>query len=318
MADSKIFIKKRVAPLLVLIFILGLANMLVFLLSPERKSQRSSVYTWLDERYLSYADRIEIYGLYENIVLTRKNNIWVMGAPSDTSPPGNSPSDYPVKQYRVEELLDSLTRKRNYPVRSSAVDPEILGLGTGASRITVRGGAGLPLLDLLIGSIDVSGKEVYLRKAGNKEIRSGPDLFTIYTNSTPQVWYDLRLFPELTPDMVQRVHLSLLPGEDQITIARRNNGWIIENTNMPLPNGESWVRSIIEAQAENFTNIQSTETYANITLELGTGAVKVLNIGSPLADNSRIAIVSGSAHSYSLSEWTVNRLWRDSSFFTGL
>ncbi|MDR0312512.1 MAG: DUF4340 domain-containing protein, partial [Treponema sp.] len=255
----------------------------------------------------------EIYGINANIILERKNNIWVMGAAS---------SYYPVKQYRVEELLDSLTRKRNYPVRSSSVDPAVLGLGDGALRITIRGGAGLPLLDLLIGSIDVSGKEVYLRKAGNKEIRSGPDVFTIYTNSTPQFWYDLRLFPELTPDMVQRVHLSMLstpnsplPSENQLTIVRRNNGWIIENLDMPFPNGESWVRSIIEAQAENFTSSQSTETYASITLELGTGAIRILNIGSPIADNSRIATVSGSAYSYSLSEWTVNRLCRDVTFF---
>jgi hypothetical protein len=305
MIDTKNVFTKKIIFLFTIILVLGLANLLVWFFDPEKINQRASVYAWLDEQYLSYIDRIEITGLYGNTVLERKNNVWVMVG---TLPDGNV-QEYPVKQYRVEDLLDSLTKKRNYPIRSSAADTGILGLGAEASRITIRGGAGLPLLDLLIGFADASGKEIFLSRAGQKEIRSGADIFTIYTESPPSFWYDLRLFPGLSPEMVQRVHVSsITPLEEEYTVSRRNSGWFIEDTNSPFPGGESWVRSIVEAQGDDFVLSPEIEISGSLILELENGGIRILILGSPMSDGKRTALVSGSALSYSLTEWTVNRL----------
>jgi hypothetical protein len=268
---------------------------------------------WLESRFIRLADRIEIHGLYGNTVLVRKNNVWAI-------PEGVI--DYPVKQVRVEELLRDLSRRKNYPIRSSTTEPERLGLGEGASRIIVRGGAGLPLLDLRIGFTDASGRELYLQKAGQREIRSGEDIFTIYTDRDPRFWYDLRLFPDLTPAMVQRVHIfpfiSFSEGEDPFapfTLSRRNNSWINESTGASVPRAEAWLRQLLDAQAEGFAqltqgaNSLDWEAAGTMVFELGDGSSRVFRISPPDAEGNRIAAISGSPFAYSLSDWTVRRLW---------
>ena len=297
---------KKLALLLILIFFLIMVYLGSFFFSTEANLRNSS-YTWLDSRFVPLADRIEIYGLKGSIILLRKNNTWVISH-------GNN--DYPVKPLRVEELFRDLSRRKNYPLRSTTSAPETFGLAKGVSRIIVRGGVGLPLLDLLIGFTDVSGRELFLRKAGQKEIRSGEDIFTIYTESDDRFWYDLRIFPGLSPSMVQRIHcFPLSTGESPFTLSRKNNGWIIENTVFPVLRVESWLRSIIEAQGENFVDSMDWETVGTMVLELEDGSARILRISPPDAQGSRIAAVSGSPFAYSLSEWTIRRIW-DSSFYT--
>jgi len=288
-----------------LIFCLAIVYGLTFLL--DTANVRNSGFVWLESRFIRLADRIEIHGLYgssaiqRRTVLVRKNNVWVI-------PEGVI--DYPVKQIRVEELLRDLSRRKTYPLRSSTTAPERLGLGEGASRIIVRGGAGLPLLELRIGFTDASGREIYLQKAGQREIRSGEDIFTIYTDSDPRFWYDLRLFPELSPAMVQRVHIfPFTAGEAPFTLSRRNNSWINESTGASVPRAEAWLRQVLDAQAEGFAASLDWETAGTMVFELGDGSSRVFRIAYPDAEGNRLAAISGSAFAYSLSEWTARRLW---------
>ena len=257
--------KTKAAVLSALILVLALVYVVSLVLDSGVRS--GETFAWLDPALCDTADRIEIAGSGGVSVLARKNNVWVSA--------GQRPG-YPVKQSRVEDFLGALSGSFAYPLRaSSALAAEKLGLGEGtASRIVIRGGAGLPLLDLLVGGSDALGKEVYLKRAGKKEIYSGEDRFTLYTESKPASWYDLRLFPRdnpgkpgswkpggrnpgsgkpplpgtvpasyLTVDSVQQAAVKL-PADTEnspgvlprdFTLRRQNNGWVMpENGNKAL------------------------------------------------------------------------------------
>ena len=302
--------EKKLILLLTVIFCLLCLYIGTFFIGTE-KSLRNSNISWLDMNFIHLADRIEIYGFYGRTILLRKNNIWVLREGS---------IDYPVRQNKVEELFRDLSRRKNYPLRSSTSDPGIFGLGEEASRIIIRAGTGIPLLDLLVGYNDVSGRDVFLRRAGQTAIRSGEDIFTIYTESDPSFWYDLRIFPDLSASMVQRVHIfPLFAEQSPFTLSRRNNGWINESSGALVPRAESWLRILINTQGENFINTENWESEGSMVLELGDGNVRLFRVSSPDLESSRMAVVSGAPVGGSdlvfvLSEWTIRRLWGFSFF----
>jgi hypothetical protein len=295
------------------VLVLTLVGTVVF--DPERTALRNAAFAWIEPRLLDLADRIEISGSQGSTLLSRKNNVWVIS---------NSGTDYPVKQARVEDLLKVLSGRGLYQVRSnSASVHERLGLVEGrASRIIIRGGPGLPLLDLLIGFAGAPGREVYLRKAGQNEVRSGEDSFTAYTESPESSWYDLRLFPDLETGMIQRVRVSpLRQDEAPYVLSRNGRGWSFSDTLGPpeASRVESWLRSLMDAEAEDFSAslLQADAVFSagSILLELGNGGTVTLRLGQNDAGNRRDASVSVSPFVYSLSEWTVNRLFRDAPYF---
>ena len=308
--------KRKILILLLLILILGLTNFAFYFFDAARVNNRASLYIWLEERLLYYADRIEITGSRGQTILNRVNNVWVINAVL----PDGSIINLPVRQQRVEDFLRTLTRRSNYPVRSTAATPELLGIGPGSSRITIRGGAGLPLLDMLLGAVDASGSEIFLYGTGQRVIRSGEDIFTLYTESPPSFWYNLKIFPDIRADMVQRIHfMPVIHGESPLTFSRRNNIWIVENdenAGMIFANGELWLRSVLEMNGDDFVILHNIsgghEIDGFIALELGDGSLRVLSVSLPDTEGNRIATIAGTAFSYLLSEWTVRRIWSSS------
>ncbi|MDR1863758.1 MAG: DUF4340 domain-containing protein, partial [Treponema sp.] len=215
---------RKAAVLGVLVLVLSLIYGATWFLDPQRSYERNAAFAWIDKDLLFQADRIQIAGLQGSTELRRKRGLWVIEEDG---------GDYPVKQARVEDFLGILSRRAPYPVRaSSAGAAERLGLGEGSSsRIVIRGGAGLPLLDLLIGGGDATGREIYLRQAGRDEVRSGEDRFTQYLDSPRTSWYDLGLFAgDSKPGAgaVQRVRVSAFDGRSAYSISRNNAGWTFE------------------------------------------------------------------------------------------
>jgi hypothetical protein len=306
-----------------LVAVLFLVYILSLIFDPQRSASRSALYTWLDPRLLDQADAIVIQSPGLAVNLVRRNNVWLV------SRQGN---EYPARQLRVGDLLSALSRRAAYPVMAtSAFSHEQLGLGgsagsTGASygegisRITVRGGAGLPLLDLLVGK-GTTNREVYLRKAGRDEARSGEDIFTVYTGSAPSSWYDLRLFPDrIDAGEVQRLKVYPLKGEGYgtgsfLSFTRSGNGWITTNSAVPRPDTgriDTYVRGILDAEGEDFASSLTPPSDGKIVLELEDGTVLTLNV-SPEDEGTgqRRATVSGSPYVYALAGWTVERLFRE-------
>jgi hypothetical protein len=286
----------------------------------EGSYERNAAFTWIDKDLLFQADAILLSGLRGSTELRRRGGLWVIE---------EGERDYPVKQPRVEDFLNVLSRRGAYPPRaSSAGAAERLGLlEGGASRIIIRGGAGLPLLDLLLGKADATGREIYLREAGRNEVRSGEDRFTQYLDSPRTSWYDLRLFPEPSkPETgaVQRVRVSAFGEKNAYAISRDNGGWSFEGDKeiiVDTQKAESWIRSILDAEGEDFNPSVSDNIDpggGSLTLELGDGSVRTLFIGPPGEEERRDAIVtplSPDGLVYRLAAWTVTRLFREPEYF---
>jgi hypothetical protein len=306
--------KKRALLLSITAAVLALLYAGTVFFDPERTGARSSSYTWLDGALIDRADKIEITGSAGVTVLSRKNNLWTVSAGG---------VDYPAKQLRVSDLFTVLSRRGLYPVRSSSVSAlESLGLTEDrASRITVRGGAGLPLLDIFIGFGGAAGNEVYIRKASENTARSGEDVFSLYTEGSARSWYDLRLFPGLSAALVQGARITQPDTGLSFAISRRGNGWVVQDSAQEAPaetaKADSWLRSVIDAEGEDFSGgfSEGDVPAGSIVLELGDGTERTLTAGPADEANRRTVSVSNSAYLYTLAEWTVKRLFQDREEF---
>ena len=316
---GKIAYNKKVVFLSALAAALAIIYILTFVLDPANR--RGSAFAWLDPSYFDMADRIEIYGINGNTELIRRNNLWFFAAGT---------AEYPVKQGRVEDLFAALSRKEIYPQRASSQEArQRLGLTEdSASRIIVRGGAGLPLLDLLIGRAAAIGSEIYLRRGGWNEIYSGEDRFTIFTDSSPVLWYDLRLFPAsenglapYTIDAVQQADIKPSDGE-AFALRRRGAGWIIvgnESAALETTRVDAWIRSVLEAEGVDFGDAIYGDDFepddGSITLRFGDGTSRVIQFGRVSASNNPAARITDSPYTYIIEERNLNLLFRESSYF---
>jgi len=299
--------KKKVTFLSALVAVLALLYILTLVFDPENRG--GAAFALLDPSLLVMADGLEISGLEGRTVLKRRNDVWFISGGT---------GDFPANQDRVADLFDILSRKENYPVRASSSEGlERLALTEeSASRIVVRGGAGLPLLDLLIGGADALGREVYLRRAPWNQIYSAEDSFSFFINLKANSWYDLRLFTEASVDSIQQVEVSL-PDESYI-LRRSGRGWIIpgkENAALDANRVEAFLKRLLEVEADNFA-VSAPETIeGRITIQFGNGTTSSLEAGPLTEQNDRHATVSGSSYLYVLSGRTFNNLFRSSSFY---
>jgi len=308
--------RKKLIALSTTAIILAVAYILTFVFAPDRRHDRS--FAWLETRLHPLADRIEIFGAAGNSVLIRRNDVWFLSAWG---------LEFPVRQERVQDLFAALSRRDAYALRSTSLDARHpLGLSLeDASRILVRGGIGLPLLDLLIGIDGAVGREVYLSRADEREIFSGEDRFTFFADSGPMFWLDLRLFAgggvPRTIAMVQQAELTFAPPDAppfSYTLRRSGGGWVLqgdERADLASPRVESWLRAVLEAEGADFGAQAPSAIEGNITLWFGDGTARSIYVGPPEDGFYRSAAVSDSALAYMLSPHTVERLFRESSDF---
>jgi hypothetical protein len=333
---------KKVLVLSIIVGVLALIYAGTWILSPERLNSRDAAYVWLEREWLEKADRLEIINEGEIITLVRKNDQWY----AEIGDPASAMLEAPAKQGRVDDFLRLFSTRAAYPVRGNSPSAhERLGVGeNSASRVILRGGAGAPLLDLLIGNSDATGREVYLRKNNQNEVRSGEDKFSTYLSSSRSSWYNLRLFPQDGPgaptlDMVQRVTVIAPPAGEEgelpalpanpLVISRSIAGWTVEGLAAEILDSsriEPYIRSILDAEGEDFIPAMSANANVfnegRIQLELGDGTSRIIRLGPlvPAGENQsarRSAVVSGgtTAHVYALTEWMISRIVRDAAYF---
>jgi hypothetical protein len=321
--------KKKITILSGIVAALALVYVLSLIFDPERMGSRSDAYSWLDPAQIDRISGIIITGApspdgTEAITLARNGGRWFVS---------RNGRDYPARQTRVEDFIAALGKRAPYPVRSSsAASHGRLSLTEDmAVRVTVAAGAGLPLLSLLIGQEDITGQNVYLRKQGQNEVRSGQDIFTTYTAGTITSWYNLRLFPEtetgrLNAEDVQRLTVYPPAGEGgnvpPYIFTRKGKEWTF-NFELAEPDIEavnSYIRDILNTSGDDFTDLVNTSdsmfNYSRIALDLGDGSIRTVRLGPPVDDNGRhFAVVSGSDWVYSLPGWTSRRLLVDAGNF---
>ncbi|MDR1302561.1 MAG: DUF4340 domain-containing protein [Treponema sp.] len=324
--------KKKVLFLSCLVGVLALLYGGTLIFEPERVNSRNAAFQWLDPKMLDEVARIELSGSGDALSLVRKDTGWFVS---------RDEGDYPAKPERIDDFLRLLSTKGSYPVRGTeTASHERLGLTEDtASRILIQGGTtGYPLLDLLVGHRDPTGREVYLRIQDRPEVRSGNDTFSGYISGSRTSWYNLRLFPdtENAVESVQRITVDPLTleatGEEQegpsmpepsFSLSRSGGGWIIEGATVnELDNQrvESYIRSILEAEGEDFIPASEASTndgftQGSIVLDWGNGLSRSIRIGPGLEANQRSAVVSDTPWVYALAEWTVNRIFRAASYF---
>jgi hypothetical protein len=325
--------KKKLTSLSGLTGLLILIFLVTLFYEPDRVTRRGASYSWLDPRVLDQADGVEIYkaGDWDNPVnFARRGDTWFALIEG---------SDFPVRQERITDLLSVLSGRGAYTLRgSSSSSHEALGLiPNSAARIVVKGGVGLPLLDLLVGNPDATGSEIYLRKNNLDEVRSGEDKLSTYVKSTDSSWYNLKLFQgsEQVTDttLVQRVAIyapaspggedETLPPEPVVLSRNNSGGWSIEGRDditVDGSNADSYVRAVLAAEGENFMpGISANDPMFNegrVVLELGNRTSRTIAVGPVVDGAKRYAAASGSPYVFLLAEWTLGRIFHDAQYFT--
>jgi len=315
--------KKKLSVLSGIIAALALIYILTIIFDPERRGARSAAYSWLDSAETGKISGITIANKDEVINLARNGGKWFVS---------HDGKDYPAKTARVEDFIAALAKRAPYPLRSSsASSQERLSLTDDQStRVTVAAGAGLPLLNLLIGQSDLTGQNVYLRKQGQNEIRSGEDIFSIYTKSGITAWYNLRLFSESEGGKLDAAYVQRLtvypPANDNgethpLIFTRKGKEWTFnfELAHPDIKRVDNYIRDIINTSGDDFAaSVASSDSMFNnsrIVLELGNGSVYTVRLGPPDEDGKCYAAVSGSDWVYSIPEWVIQRLFPGAESF---
>jgi hypothetical protein len=336
---QKLIIRASVAAALALV----LAAALLF--DPERVRGRQSAYAWLDSALADDAARVEIRGETET-TLIRRGGAWFAEY---------SGKEYPANSGAVEDLFKALTARGIYAPRGNAASShERLGLGSEtASRIVVSGDAGgTPLLTLLVGGSDATGKEVYYRKAGQDEVRSGGGAIAAFLGYSRPSWYDLKIFPDggdLKTEQVYRVTVIAPPPAENaegaagekaeeaakenasppLVITRAAAGWTVEGLSpeeTDTSRVETFVRQILDGSADDYVPEMNAGgavfNEGRILIEFSGLPTRAIRLGPPLAYNEedgsvtrRAAVQGDSPHVYALSSWTLARLFRDRDYF---
>jgi hypothetical protein len=325
--------KRKLLALLTLCGMLLAAYILTLVFDPENRAGRKALWTALEPKEVNDARKIELYD-DEKVVLTRDGNLWFVDFEDAL---------YPALQEKVSGMLVTLSTRGPYPVRSrsEAAREKLLLTEETARRITVSDAGGVPLMDILVGAPDATGKNVYMREEGSGEIRSGGDVFSAFLTGR-QSWLDLRLFPGsdgngVAVSSIQRV-IAQPPEETSsgaedgengaavsYILARNNGGWLLENSGEEADTQavEAYIRRILNCKAGDFTSAMgandppftnSSPTAGRIILETGEGTRLIITIGPRFMD-SRSAAVSGSPYVYLLADWQFEQLFEQTDSF---
>jgi hypothetical protein len=316
--NKKILLLGSAAAFLTIVYILTL------ILDPARINARNELFSWMTAASRDEADRIEVFSAGRKTDMALRNGSWfvLLGQ-----------QEIPARQGRLDDLFRLLSTRGAFPRRGiSSKSHAELGLD-GSSRLIIRGGGGLSILDILVGKDDSSGKSVFLRKSGENEFRSGDKLISAYINGEQNSWMNLKLFDDKSVAQVQRVlvyfrdfyglgeETSLFPYEDY-TIKRSGENWQINN-DLDKDRTENWVRAILEASGDDIIPVSpdeisnSSAAIAILRIELGDGAALELQIQEPDENGKAIAVVNGKPYLFLLSQWTVIRLLRNQDYFAG-
>lgn len=286
---------------------LALLYIITLFFDPQRAAARNASFVWLPGEGRDSADRIEITRPEgEKFTLARREGKWFAE---------QGPELFPVKQGRVEDLLRILGVRGAFPRRGGAASSHA-GLGLSpdtAFRLVIKAGPSVePLLDLMVGSPDTAYREVYLRKNGQNEYRSGDKYIRTYVSGDAESWYNLRFIEEGGADSIQRVQVRPYKdgeGDGDYTLVRSEGGWIFENNPGETPSKElvtRFLENFFILQADKFlprTEAEGLEfRAARVSLEMGDGSTVILQ-GAEETGGLYPLMISGSPNIYLASAY---------------
>jgi len=276
---------------------------------------KSSSYAWLDPKSAQRVIKIDIKDNDNEYELKKINHQWFVL---------NNGIEYPAKQLRVEDLLKILTTRSAWSVRSASASTHgRFGLEQSACRVTVYGET--VLLDLLAGNEDIFKNEIYLRKAGQTEVRAGDNAIKSYISGPVSNWYNLRLIPEsengsIDLSSVQRLSVYT-PQETQI-FSRKNRKWEISGITVEKPDQsiiDNYIRQVITVEGDNFEDsVKSDDPMfdtASMSLELGNGRIITIRFSPADESGGRFAHVSGKDYIYFIPAYQAGKLFKSAASF---
>ena len=309
--------KNQFAFLLSLIGALSILYIAGFVFSPERKIARSASHVWLDAKLTDRISRMVLRSEGENLELIKENGRWYIS---------HNGIEYPARQLRIEDFIGFFTTRAAWNIRSSNASTHIrFGLDAdAASRVMIYGENTL-LLDLLLGYVDEAG-QIYVRKYGENEVRSGENNIYYYLGGSIKNWFNLRLFTEsengyIDVDDVQR--LSVYNNGETQTFSRQNRSWnLVAGVNSIDPDQgivESYIRNVLNSEGDDFADINFSApvdfNFSRIVMEFGNGKIMTVRFSAPDNDDRRFARIDGSDYIYSIPAWVSSRLFRDAASF---
>jgi hypothetical protein len=307
--------------LLSIIGVLAIVYGLTIIFDPDRTATREATFSWIDNKVAETITKVELTTKDKpTVVLVKNDEQWFVNT---------NGKEYPAKGARVEDFLKIFTTRGVFPVRAKTSKAhESLGITEDqATQVAFYlKNKEQPVLEILIGNTDVTGKSVYLRFKGDDEVRSGEDTITYYMNGSLQEWYDLRLFPvegkgAVITENIQRVSIQRSKQPALILRRDKNTSWIVEGdpgVTIDAKKVESYLQDIIGAEGDDFTEHPVSETVDATTiiiLELSDGRSKRVTIQQDSTNKKYWATVTDTPYMYVLPEWTVNRLVKDIDYF---
>ena len=299
--------KKKITVLSGIVAALAVVYLMTFVFDPARAGSRSDMHTWLEAGDRDRIDGITIHAAGETIDLILRQGAWLVSW---------NGRNFPARQTLVEDLIEALARRAVYPVRSTSASSHERYLLTDEDsiQITVRGGMGPPLLSLMLGQLDITGRDIYMRRRGENEVRSGADIFSTFIMSHHTSWYNLRLFPEsetgsINETDVQRLTVYPPDSPSPLIFTRSGRGWAF-NFNLADPDTgsvENYIRGILNTAGDAFTDdIEPADPmfdHGRLVLEFGDGTMRTVRVGPPMEGGRYYATVSGSDLVYAIPEW---------------
>jgi len=306
--------KKKIIYLSALIAVLALLYTGSLVFSPEKSNKKNALYTWLDPKFAGKIDRIALDTEELKLELIKKKDDWFVL---------HNGGEYPARKARIEDFIGIFASRSAWPVRASgALSHARFALEGKTPRLSMYGENTI-YLDILLGKDDKAGREIYVRRFGDDEVRSGDNTFVFYINGTAASWYNLRFFPEsengkISLEDVQR--LSLYNEGETIIITRANGSWEVSGVNNPdLKNIEDYISIVINSEGDDFLDSVSSNdpglNHSRIVIEFGNGKISTIRVSAADENKSRYAHVSGSEYIYTIPLWVSSRILRNAVSF---
>jgi len=276
---------------------------------------KSSSYVWLDSKSVGKVVKIAIKDNEDEYELRKINHQWF------TSHNG---IEYPAKQLRVEDLLKILTTRSAWSVRSTSAGTHgRFGLEQSAGRVTIYGET--VLLDLLAGNEDIFKNEIYLRKAGQNEVRAGDNAIKSYISGPVSSWYNLRLISETengSIDLSSIQRLSVYTPQETLVFSRKNRKWEVSGVKaekLDQGNIDNYIRQVITVEGDNFEDSVKDDDpmfdTTSMSIELGNGRIITVRFSPADESGGRFANVSGKEYVYFIPAYQAGKIFRSASSF---
>jgi len=318
-------VRALVAVLAVLLLAWGLGEFF----APERVSRRSETVTLLSGKTAEVA-RIDIAAGGSALRLEKSGGQWALADGADR---------LPVLTSRVDALLSSLAKAgRKRPVASKKEAWAGLGLDEGKVRsLTLSDAAGKPLLELHAGNYGTTGSELYARFGQGEASFTIDSTVSSWLSPDRSAWLDKRLWRTAVEAVaVQavavRADISLVAEGKDAAKPPLRAAWRFERSGQDWKGGqrlpdsvsvESMLRALLNLEAVDLAARAPADAFAKVaatvTLELGSGKSRLLEVGQPAGSGRFWARASEDGKLlplvFQLSSYSLGTFLKDESAF---